>query len=69
MDGGRREGAWDAARRVYRTGGVMAFWDGLGPKVSPSTKTAIPPIAVAGFLSKCLTGAKLFFCTGRTRRG
>ena len=59
MDGGRREGAWDAARRVYRTGGVMAFWDGLGPKVSlPGSKfvrLTFPAVGVSQqlFLNAC----------------
>ena len=34
VDGGRRESAVDVARRLYSTGGVGAFWDGIGPKVA-----------------------------------
>ena len=33
-DGGRREGALDVAKRLYGSGGVAVFWEGLGPKVA-----------------------------------
>jgi len=33
-DGGRRESAVQVCRRIWATGGVGAFWDGLGPKLA-----------------------------------
>lgn len=33
-DGGRREGALEVTRRLYSSGGVGVFWEGLGPKVA-----------------------------------
>jgi len=32
-NGGRREGFLEVAQRLYATGGVAVFWDGLGPKL------------------------------------